>query len=873
MDRQNNELVVISKDVGDYTIMEDKKTEHIQYPLYMECYKYAIETILENSTKNGKNNSEDDSQGSPDNVNNIIAFCGGRGSGKTTAINEFGYILEQLNTKDERNWWISKLQQTDEIREYMAQNIHFTVLKSIDASLLTEKEDIVEMILAAMYEILEKKVQEGQWYDKEEMESTSKIISEFDMVYNSYHKLSRAENKAELGDSVSLILKNVPSGPKFRQAFNKLLNSFFDIVSGKKDLKSYLVVTIDDLDLNIDRGYEMLEQIHKYLSNKKIIVLIAVDYMQLSKVCDLYFKKKFKKGKKEEKYKGAEGLLWEIMQLTNDYLLKAIPIFNRIYMPDKRRFVETTYILENNQEKTIKDYVIEKVAEKTGIYYDIIGSKRHFAVPTTIRELVDYTVFLDSLYVVDWKKYEEEVEGKCEEEREKIAEKIIYQYKRNHIWMNRDITDRMAYQLLNYQQLDVFQRLTEKNILNRAQYAIEIISNWMQQKKEEQIDNKIYRYGDLLEKLYELGRKQYTDKVLVYCVLAFFTSEMTKEYYSFRYNRDEKEISQERLASLVGVSFGNSWLGDIFPRVKVVKDGIIKDFGDMGFIENAEIEKINIKFEKGGGHISKAKMKDLPGKILSFLKDNQIVEIIDNLLIFANARNEDGEKCIPEIKFIFCDVGKDKFKCEIKFYSKTVDFDLLSFMGRGNMPEERNALADKILYGLINGVNEITNENNEITIKECESIKAYIEEKLEGWREEEDWFLFPFYNLDLSYNVLKRVRKNRQQVLSPAIEADKIYLEIQKVYGYIAIELLREDKKYGLTHGFFDKFVNSGFIKQFGIIYPAKAKEQYDLKDITKEVAPQYGKILSEVVKVLALPSNAEQEILKLDSAEESAPE
>ncbi len=110
MDRQNNELVVISKDVGDYTIMEDKKTEHIQYPLYMECYKYAIETILENSTKNGKNNSEDDSQGSPDNVNNIIAFCGGRGSGKTTAINEFGYILEQLNTKDERKRQIARPQ-------------------------------------------------------------------------------------------------------------------------------------------------------------------------------------------------------------------------------------------------------------------------------------------------------------------------------------------------------------------------------------------------------------------------------------------------------------------------------------------------------------------------------------------------------------------------------------------------------------------------------------------------------------------------------------------------------------------------------------------------------------------------------------------
>ena len=51
------------------------------------------------------------------------------------------------------------------------------------------------------------------------------------------------------------------------------------------ETKHYLVIPIDDLDMNIKNGYEQLEQIRKYLMIPKVIVLISANYDQLEKIC------------------------------------------------------------------------------------------------------------------------------------------------------------------------------------------------------------------------------------------------------------------------------------------------------------------------------------------------------------------------------------------------------------------------------------------------------------------------------------------------------------------------------------------------------------------------------------------------------------
>lgn len=51
----------------------------------------------------------------------------------------------------------------------------------------------------------------------------------------------------------------------------------------------YIVITIDDIDLNIGLGYKMLEQIQKYFAYSRIIILVSMDYDQMRMVCEKHF--------------------------------------------------------------------------------------------------------------------------------------------------------------------------------------------------------------------------------------------------------------------------------------------------------------------------------------------------------------------------------------------------------------------------------------------------------------------------------------------------------------------------------------------------------------------------------------------------------
>lgn len=872
MDGQYKELVIISKEFGNLNVNDfngkgNTERGHIQYPWYTECYIYALKTIFMN---NYKNSFKSNLLASPDNANNIIAFFGERGTGKTTAINEFGLILQKLHK--EKEWWLSQLKLPDYIAEFVRHNFQFVVLDSIDASLLTEKEDIIEMILAKMYELFEEKMEEKKPYDNEDTKIMTEILHSFDRVYNSYHKLSRGENKVDLGDSVSLILKNVPTGPKIRKAFKKILDSFLSLMQDhdSPNLNQYLVITIDDLDLNIDKGYEILEQIHKYLSDLRIIVLIAVDNVQLARVCGLHFEKEYKEKVMEiktgKKYGINNLLIDEIEDLANCYLLKAIPINNRIYMPDMKKIVDESYILKDGMEIEVKKYLMNKAVEKMGIYYDAVGSKvqRHFIVPDTVRQLVDYNEFLESLYTVDWGKYEEEIkERKDDEEKRKAAREFIYQYNHNHVRMNRDISYRMAYNLLSDLQYKEFRRLTEENILHRAKYAIDVIDNWLEQERDEwideeaekMIDNKVYRYGDLLQSLDELRECGYEDQELVNCILAYFTLDMTKEYYNYTYSLDgeERKESKNRLNSLIGATFGNEWLGDAFPLLVRPET---RDAVKIGFIgEEAQISNIELRYDKKGDHISNAKKDNVESKIIKLLEKNCIIELMDILLTFIYARNADGDNCVPDIIFNFTEMSRNEYICEIKFQAEKADFDILGFMGRINIAEYKTALADKILQGIKNGVNNIRNNGIPIVLEDSKNLNQYIVYAL-GIKEEMDCLLFPYYNLDLSYNVLKRVRDNNRSRIS-AVNKKELYSEMKRLYGSIAIELFKEDIEYGIEErGFYKKFIGSGFIQKFGITYSNIDKTKFGLKDIDGTQSEKLDGLLPNAIMSLELPGN-----------------
>lgn len=80
------------------------------------------------------------------------------------------------------------------------------------------------------------------------------------MIYMKY--LAKPEDKEHYYDGLQE-LEALSVGLTLKESIETLVNRFLEYVG-----KDYLVITIDDLDLNIQGAYLMSEHIRKYLTNQ-----------------------------------------------------------------------------------------------------------------------------------------------------------------------------------------------------------------------------------------------------------------------------------------------------------------------------------------------------------------------------------------------------------------------------------------------------------------------------------------------------------------------------------------------------------------------------------------------------------------------------
>lgn len=823
----------------------------IKFPLYAKCYEDALKAILSNinynqNSKNNKKDSEtffigmEDNYTAPLEESNIIAFIGDRGSGKTTAINEFSRILYEYYDKH-KNW--NLMNASCDGNRY-----RFHILAPIDASVLETKEDLLEVILASMYQAFEKKIE----YHKKSIgrsDLIQNIVRDFDNAYQDYINVRRHGEQLGLGETALAKLKYISNSLKTKNTIKSLINNFLDLLDERNGISenSYLVVVIDDLDMSPENGYEMLEQLHKYLAYERVIILIAIKYRQMKMICDQHFVDCL-----TPEYGGAHEKVYnkfykEARMLSSDYLLKVLPMPNRIYMP-KNNLKENGIIIDPQKEQEkllVKEFILRKIAVKMNIYYDANGLKRHFCLPDTVRELVSYNEFLESLHSI------EEIEQLSDKENESW----IGLYDQNHERFNNNIEYRMAVRILDDEQLEIYHLIMDRNIERRAKYAISFLESWMEEKKKkgekgetktnngrirlkDKVDGRGYCYSDLLEIIYKLGREDYDDKALVHCLLASFTSEMVREYCSYKHNADLKarRRAENRLKCFLGNTFGGKWFGECMPKIKTI--GFEKRPMNVGYIPNAAVSEFVFTF----GNIDKT--IDI-GIFMKKLLSDFVPSIERMTLLLSDFRNKSGERIGPEWKFSlsYGEVEGQSIQLKISSGAKTAAFDIFGFIGK----ELRQKDVENITK---------LNENLAKDLKEClESALAsldYSDEKKKALlrvlerevRQKSIWaktkmkpgvIEFPYYNLDMSYNIMKRVKTKLSENIQ--LKEMEVYEYFCTVYRYVAEELKREEEYYQELLGkektphFFDDFVNIPYMKVFDI-YGKNDKDKDKDKDM-----------------------------------------
>ena len=334
-------MKIVFREGDENRIVVEQKNE---FSIFQAQYVQAQEIF--NRLKNDKKTRDD---------NNIIAFCGDRGSGKTSCMESF---IEQLKNEDKKH-------------EYYPLN-------TIDPSFFDDTHNILELVLGDMYN----QIKSGKRNSPKEQSNetidyaTENLLMKFNdaMYYMKY--LANSQNREKYYDPLEE-LDSLGAGLRLQYIISDLFSEFL-----KYHNRKYVILPIDDLDLNIQGVYSMLEYIRKYFTNEHCIILISVKVDQLVDAIKIHLNNT------------QHVPAYDSYMMAVKYVNKIMPAGNRVNMPELEDYCdrELEYIEKDAENKnkpyhSVKEAVTRTIFWKTG--YLFYNSKGHssWIIPRNLRSL------------------------------------------------------------------------------------------------------------------------------------------------------------------------------------------------------------------------------------------------------------------------------------------------------------------------------------------------------------------------------------------------------------------------------------------------------------------------------------------------------
>lgn len=722
---------------------------------------------------------------------NILPFIGKRGTGKTSAMLSFAGALNSYDR--------DILRERDILYKFSTASsgnpkpIRFICLDCIDGSLLEQGEDIFKVILAQMYrkflEFDEKNRNKSDDYDYQKR----KLQQEFDNLYRNICKIENGNRTdAEWEESPITSLKNLSDSTKIKKDFGRLVLSYLNMFQygqklGMERYEQFLVIIIDDIDLNINGGFEMMEKIHRYMMVPGVFVLASMHYEQMRMLCEKHF---FQMIPKVDKLLIVRSEKAE--RLAQDFLDKVIPYNVRVYMPILKRCSNLSIEIKNeNKNLDIKAAIFRDIYLKTGIRLDFEGVKRHFYEPETMRELTSFYLMLNSMRALDAEN------GSWKDDFLKICVQ-------NHHVMLNDALQRLAGETLDLERNDLFLSLIEQRVERACRKTVYYTKKLVMQPDSIEakklggfaadIEEYEYSYGELMRVIYCWGRVNDDYKKLIKAFLAYYSIELSRLYYQYIYTENESDKNNIRgmLLEVLNGSFTGSWTKKMFPQIEYSGLSVGKKTVPVGSVPDIEMNKIMFSICCEG---LEWKEEEAPFKYLIKQRGTDIEEldeigsvrkifrtVVTLCMFFEHPYYQNqpfqwelmiksnGPKRIRELaqglQDIFAESWNEK---EISLYNRsgTANFNLLGFAANAFQYKETVDMIETSLCKQLLGVGDAD------TYKKI-SRQLGIKEEFEEWEKKYGGFVFPIYDLDFCYNMMKRVRQKMFSLPNVTMKTDKI---------------------------------------------------------------------------------------------------
>lgn len=782
----------------------DRFSESLFKDVYYKAFRMT-EHVIERSRTHERGHFE--------RLYNIISFMGERGTGKTSAVNSFTEALKEFDERKYQEFMKSYTgsQKTEAEETNCFKNTEFVVLENIDASLLENKEDIFEVVLAKMLEKIVESVRRNNDYAREKLHfQNTKLLREFESICKNKKDMdSKSDTSYREGISSVELLRNLSGSMDLRENFSKLVPQFLDAVlsnSDKREYKStqsFLVLTIDDLDLNKERGFDMLEQIHRYFMVPRVLIYLAVSESQLMDICEKHF----------------EGVYGNSDRLARAYADKVLPGSQRIYMPvllsrKNNIFVEKKVLGEDRAEDPndydMKQTIFWKIGHRTFVYFDSRGLKTHFYEPENIRDLTNLYQIIQSMEKLDLDRCKTYPQTGSNPE-EKILEEnssLLQTCEINWNTLLDDIYNRLANSRLNREQRNFFQELYKEDVSRQGERFLHYIG---EKEKEqpyfEESRKQGYNFGEVLRGIYHMGRENEEEKPLIHCFLAVESVMLTRLYIRSLYDWKKESRNRARTALLdsLGGSVAGSWGNYLLPPLLANLDTEEGDYYGMGFMKlNSRaggniLSLENLKAQSLNEFLDELKKYLMPLELLLMCITSwsgQYKSETDCIIkIERSGRNEDNP---ADKKDIFSQTD-NKNAVRIRYENQSVTFDAWGFViNSARYAEYFNSIHEAIFKG-IKECFEVNDDKNE----EIEKIKNTIASnsilnEYENWEAEYGYAALPFYNVDMFYNLEKRVRREckKKYPQGMGIEKDSIFNVMLEAYQSMGRLLKEQDEFY-----------------------------------------------------------------------------
>lgn len=199
--------------------------------------------------------------------NNIIAFTGERGRGKSSSMISFRNALVSCNHVSNRMFF-----DRQEFGSILKNK--FSTIDIIDPSLFRAEESLFEIIISKMFSRFQESILDSQ--HEVDYEVKRSVLKEFQNVFNNLKVINSGKSQLYEKEPIEA-LSEMAYGSNLHSSFKKLLKVYLKHVCQS----DYLVIAIDDFDLNISGAYDMLEDIRQFLIQEKLIILVACKMEQL----------------------------------------------------------------------------------------------------------------------------------------------------------------------------------------------------------------------------------------------------------------------------------------------------------------------------------------------------------------------------------------------------------------------------------------------------------------------------------------------------------------------------------------------------------------------------------------------------------------